>query len=402
MSPALALVLVFLLAPMVLIARAEWASRRRRAFAELRRQPPCRVLSDNEDAALAVVRALTGCAHDHQVRVVSGAFGNASLFGARAINHADLGEIPVLLPFDAWRHIATDNHAEVVLADGMAVVVRLNGFHIVGAQRRADRAAAVEEAPFEPLVLRPRRHRVHSLAPSEVLGMRMESAAEVRLRRHRPPRWTGLLVALLALGAAAALHDDSPFWLQLLLCSPLLAIAALALWLSRPRRRGPAVPQRVLQVRGRLADFALHPQHPPLWLIGSDRRIELPAEWLGSGHFVSGRCVRLDVRESDGVVLGAGPHWSRVEDHHHYPPSGALWPLAWLGMMLVVLLFGGTSPDLISDAGAARADAWRLWWLLALAITLWQPIGFLRRTRHALRRTARYTAALAKRPPPAH
>ncbi len=394
--PPTALLLMIIVPLMLVAAGFEWSSRMRDALVALRRRTPLRTLSADEHTALGPVRATTGQMHDNQVRHLSGAVdGDQYAWGDRVTNRARIAGVQVLLPFDAWRHLAEDNDAEVVLIGDMAVAVRLNRFHIVGAQRRARRNAALDDAGFDVPDLRPRRQRIEDCAPSQLRGERLESPEEVALRRATGSRAGGWGAAVLALGAVTFTVNDALQWEQWLLSSPLLAIAGLAIWLAMRGRQGPATATRVLQVSGRLCMLRLHPAHVCVWLIGNDRRIEFPFEWMEGPHFQEGRRVLLDIRESDGQVLAAGPGWSLADDRRSFPPRGAWWHMAWLGMMPLVLMFAGLPP--LSE----ESPTWVLWWPSAAVFALWQAGQLLRKAWKWHRCSSRLQAELSSRRAPA-
>jgi len=130
MSRVALLVGLALLVAMATAAVLEWTSPVRGKLAALRRSSAMRTLDDRERAALAPLRALTGCVHDDQVRVLTGAFTGESRRAGYPVCYGLLGGIPVLMPSQAWPHIADHNDAEVVMARHWAVVVRLNGFEV--------------------------------------------------------------------------------------------------------------------------------------------------------------------------------------------------------------------------------------------------------------------------------
>ena len=130
MSRAALLVALALLLAMIVAAVAEWTSRVRNGLASLRRGSALRTLEADEHAALATVRALTGCVHGDQVQVLRGTFTGGAVSRHYPVCDGLLGGIPALLPRQACPHLAADNDAEVVLGERWAVVVRLNGFHV--------------------------------------------------------------------------------------------------------------------------------------------------------------------------------------------------------------------------------------------------------------------------------
>lgn len=411
MSLDATLLLLAVLLAVLVTCYMQWASDERAALRLLRRNPPLRLLTEDEDAALATLRALSGRKHDTQVRVLSGAFNGTSAFGNRPFHRAYLGDVAVLLPFDAWRHVAADNHAEVVLGGDSALVVRLNGFHIVGARQRlaAEEAehAAASEGPLQ------RKGRIaRPIAACTVRGQRLETAAEVAMRRGDGVRWPGIVIALLALAALPALQIDVALWSRLFLGLPLCAVAGTAVWMAWPRQRGPRVPQPVLHLSGVLNQLTLLPGHSPRWLLGSDHSVQLPAEWLACKRFRSGQYLELAVRESDGLVLAAGREWSLVADRARFSPGDAARSLIWLWLTLCVMLFGGLFVELplaasnTSATAKASTDALTLlhgvWWPLTGATGIWHSMHIIRRSRRNRQCQVWRGAALAARTPPTH
>ncbi|MGE8215359.1 MAG: hypothetical protein ACN6RD_04075 [Stenotrophomonas maltophilia] len=149
MSPFAVLTLIAV--PIMLaLGYLHWRTERSEALHALRRSHPQRPLSEEERAALAPIRAITGAAHDDQVRRLSGALdpGSAAAVGHWPFHRIQRAGVEALLPFDGWRHLAAANHAELVMAGAVAWVVRLNGFHVVAAQARCERNAAKRPFPY--------------------------------------------------------------------------------------------------------------------------------------------------------------------------------------------------------------------------------------------------------------
>lgn len=352
---------------MIVLVLLGWISRVRTAVDSLRRSSTLRTLDADEHTALAPVRALTGCGHDDQVKRLGGSFTAGGYWNTFPVCDGLLGGIPVFLPRKAWRYLSEENEAEVVLGEREAVVVRLNGFTIAAARPDA--------------------------APSRVCGERMETAEEVSVRRGPGLRPSPLLIAALALWASTRVPG--------LLAMPLLAIAGLAAWLGLPRHNGPATAQRVLQVRGRLRAYQRTAQTSRVWLLGNDRRVQLPEEWENAAGFSRGRSMLLEVRTCDGWVLGAGRAWCLASDRRRYPPTGGFWHLCWLGLLLCVLVFGTTGMPLPQhlDSGGATAYGWQVLAVLALG---WQAVRIVVCTVQFLRRSAALAADIAQRPAPGH
>ncbi|MDF2481719.1 MAG: hypothetical protein K0R79_2076 [Stenotrophomonas indicatrix] len=377
MSRAALLVVLALLLAVIVAAVAEWTSRVRTGLASLRRSSALRTLDADEHAALATVRALTGCVHDDQVQVLRGKFTGGSASRHYPVGDGLLGGIPVLLPRQACPHLAADNDAEVVLGERWAVVVRLNGFHV---------------AAMRPVA-----------AASRIRGERLETPEEVAMRRGPGLRPSALLIAVLALWAAAdasgLLCLSLPRDVSYLSGVPLFAIAGLGFWLGRPRRRGPATAQRVLQVQGRLRAYQRNGQTSQAWLLGKDLRVQLPWEWVNVAGFSTGRSMRLDVRACDGKVLAAGPGWCLASDRLSYPASGGFWHLAWLGLLLLLQVLGVIWLPLPQrpDLGWPGVLHWQLFALLAAG---WHVLMLVVCVRRSVSRTAALGAALKARPAP--
>ncbi len=367
MSRAAVLVGLAVVCLMVVAGVAEWTSRVRAGLASLRRSSTLRTLGADENMALAPVRALTGCDHDDQVKRLRGVFTGGACWNNFPVGDGLLGGVPVLVPRQAWPYLSEDNEAEVVLDKRVAVVVRLNGFSIAAARPDA--------------------------ATSRVCGERLETPEEVSMRRGPRLRPSPLLIAALALWAATGVPG--------LLAMPLLAIAGLAAWLGFPRRNGPATAQRVLRVRGRLRVYQRTAQTSRVWLLGNDRRVQLPEKWEHAAAFSRGRSMLLEVRTCDGWVLGAGTAWCLASDRQRYPPTGGFWQLAWLGLLLCVLVFGAAWMPLSQrlELGWPLASGWRAAALLALG---WHAVRFVICMVQFHRRNEALDADIAQRPDPWH
>jgi len=352
---------------MVLAAVTGWAARVRTRLASLRRSSTLRTLDADEHCALAALRALTGCVYDDQVKRLRGVFTGGACWNNFPVGDGLLGGVPVLVPRRAWPYLSEDNEAEVVLDKRVAVVVRLNGFSIAAARPDA--------------------------ATSRVCGERLETPEEVSMRRGPGLRPSPLVIAALALWAATGVPG--------LLAMPLLAIAGLAAWLGFPRRNGPETAQRVLRVRGRLRVYQRTAQTSRVWLLGNDRRVQLPEKWEHAAAFSCGRSMLLEVRTCDGWVLGAGTAWCLASDRQRCPPTGGFWQLAWLGLLLCVLVFGAAWMPLSQrlELGWPPASGWRAAALLALG---WHAVRFVICMVQFHRRNEALDADIAQRPDPWH
>ncbi|MCW2065834.1 UNVERIFIED_ORG: hypothetical protein M2420_001172 [Stenotrophomonas maltophilia] len=377
MSRAALLVVLALLLAMIVAAVAEWTSRVRTGLASLRRSSALRTLEADEHAALATVRALTGCVHGDQVQVLRGTFTGGAVSRHYPVCDGLLGGIPLLLPQQAYPHLAADNAAEVVLGERWAVVVRLNGFPVTA---------------MRPVA-----------AASRIRGERLETPEEIAMRRGPRLRPPALLIAVLALWAAAdasgLLCMPLPRDVSYLSGVPLLVIAGLAVWLGRPRRRGAATAQRVLQVQGRLRAYQRNAQTSQAWLLGNDLRVQLPWEWVNVAAFSTARSMRLDVRAGDGKVLAAGPDWCLASDRLRYPSSGGFWHLAWLAMLLLLLVLGATWAPLSQHPDLP----WRgvvHWQLSALLAAGWHALMLVVCVRRSVSRTAARRVVFEARPAP--
>lgn len=360
MTSRVAVLVALVVATAMLVAAiAEWMARTRGALQALRQAPVLRSLDAGEQAALAPLRALTGIAHDDQVRPLQGALASASHRPWQPFNDGRLGGVPVLFPAVAHRHLAAWNDAEVVLAAHWAIIVRLNG-------------VALAALP--------------GVGASRLLSERLESDAEVALRRGGRLRTAGLGTAAMALWACA----HTPVSTAL----PLIVLAMLAAGLSWPRRRGPRTAQPVLRVAGRLQNLQRTPAQAPVWLLGRDRRVQLPPEWQDAAAFSTPRVMQLDLRQCDGQVLAAGPHWRLADDRQAFPASGSGWHLAWLALLLAIM---GTAA---AGSLPGNPQAMLPWWLAAVGMALWQVVQGVRSAGRALQRDSARRQAFAARPPP--
>lgn len=293
-----------------------WRQRRdaRYFLGRLAGQPPVRTLTDDEQAALQPLRACLGIGNDRQVRTLSGAHARHVLqIHATRMEQDTIGDVNVVLPYDAFDHLAAHNDAEVVLGPGVAVVVRLNEFHI-GSAARAWRT------------------------PTQVCGERLETNEERTLRRQPGVPWAAAALALLATFCAAATQWDvgastwAVFGLGLLL-------AALSAALSLRRQVGPAALQTIVHVRGRLNRLQINaPTNAAIeghyLLVGNDQRVEPPHAWRAATCLAPGTWIDAEIYRHSRALLTLGPGWSVLDEQRRF----AAIPVARHAVMFAVAL----------------------------------------------------------------
>jgi len=333
--------------------------RRTRMRRVLRAAPVTRTLDDAEYKALAHLRADGRLGMDREVRCIEGDFQRRRVGGVlHGVIYHYIGGTNVILPYDAMQHVSEYNHAEVVLgrrvmlADPVAVVVRLGAFRIAEGLRREQHQQAAEAAWHAGQDPSPDAHttQAHHARPRSrvvpgdavILAQRQESNEELDLCRAP---WLGLVPAacwLLACGvfwfATWARHADAVTWGA---SAAAAIVAGVGVVLTRRRVRPEAVPGEVNRVRGVLNGTAFHfagqPMFGPPFLLGRQQTVELPDHWHCLGTLPIGPAVDAQVRTIDRHVLSLGPAWSLVDEARRFPPVPYAHHLIWLIVAAVAL-----------------------------------------------------------------
>ncbi|MFP1683696.1 IgaA/UmoB family intracellular growth attenuator [Alloalcanivorax sp. C16-1] len=294
--------------------------------------------------------------------------------------HHMIGGVEVILPFDAEHFLDQDNQAEVVFADKLAVVVRLNGFELLeGAEREQRRETARDQwqrgesghlqdvtlddddqdAARDPAT--GDRHRV------EILHQRDETPAEIEARQGRGlGLLSGLCWSLALIAVALAASRQSGLW-QGLWAALALAGAALGLWLFwRRRRPGPA--GKVNRVTGylNLMPVAVDEQQGTVSVapvLGDKFPFSLPDHWRPHIKLEQDQRLDLGLRVDDYSVVDyseantPGRRFSVDEEQRRHPPVywGRHLSLALVGLVALAAALLGPARPLLD---AAQTGQW--------------------------------------------
>ncbi|MEO1901020.1 MAG: IgaA/UmoB family intracellular growth attenuator [Alcanivorax sp.] len=317
--------------------------------------------------------------HSEEVFPLSGAYHRHGISsqGNQTWHHM-IGGVEVILPFDAEHFLDQDNQAEVVFADKLAVVVRLNGFELLeGAAREQRRETARdqwrrgesghlqdvtlddEDAPGDPADEDP--HRV------EILHQRDETPAEIKARQGRGlGLLSGLCWSLAFVAVALAASRQSTLWLGLW-AALAVAGAALGLWLFWRRwRPGPA--GKVNRVTGylNLMPVSVDEQRQTVSVapvLGDKFPFSLPDHWRPRIELEQGRRLDLGLRVDDYSVVDyseantPGRRFSVDEEQRRHPPVywGRHLTLALVGLVALAAALTGPARPVLD---AAQAGQW--------------------------------------------
>ncbi|WP_269789600.1 IgaA/UmoB family intracellular growth attenuator [Stenotrophomonas sp. Iso1] len=377
------MIMVFNIAVLVaaLISAITYWSRRgedRDALQALRETPSFRTLDEDERQALEPMRrTLQVNFVSGQVHRLSGSYARHGLStnGGETM-HDTIGGVEVLLPYDALSFLDVHNEAEVVVTAKLAIVVRLNDFHVVEGYKRHQEQHAKQSAweaghtmPASPAMAEMSAANAAQTGPQntaaveatdtnqtlgavEILAQRKENAEEIDERRKEDK---GFLPAVLWLASFLLLWFGSiglfSWGLTLLLAS---IPVGLAMWLSRKPATQSERPGNVNQVRGPLTvvDTVSHKGNHDgtLLFLGDSEPLDMPGHWLLSGRIPFGEVLHMDIRTRDLRVLGLGKGWSLADEQRRFPKvrwhrNVTLLVVAVLGMFLAVLNSNGLAHD---------------------------------------------------------
>ncbi|WP_411849420.1 IgaA/UmoB family intracellular growth attenuator [Stenotrophomonas sp. LGBM10] len=340
----------------------------RNALLHLRAQPDHRPLEPDERAALAPLLASVGHPAEGGVKRLDGVYRRSGFWYQGAASVHDLIDgVEVVLPFDAHAHLAAHNAAEVVICGKVAIVVRVNAFHLRDGYARSLQIQAdmVREHALDPDAV---PSGIPFPGPAQVLSERDETPEEIALRRRWRARWPCIVAGLSAclvwwiatfdIGRASAVG---------LVAGGLLLALAVVLFL-RPAGKG-ATAARVVRVRGIFHLLVLpSPQNAAVadthLLIGHDRRLQLPFAWNDRDRLVPGQWLDAEICLADGKTLSIGRHWSRVDEQQRFPATGlATHALMFAGAVLALAwaLASGHGPldDMQRAAWLFSGSEWR-------------------------------------------
>ncbi|GAA5126410.1 IgaA/UmoB family intracellular growth attenuator [Alloalcanivorax gelatiniphagus] len=285
--------------------------------------------------------------------------------------HHIIGGVEVILPFDAEHFLSHDNQAEVVFADKLAVVVRLNDFELLeGAARDRRRESARNQweqgdrGALQDIVDNDEEETEDDQAARrrvDILLQRDETEAEILAREGRGlGLLAGLCWTLAFIALALAASRDSLTWLLIWSALALLC-AAPALWLIwRPWRPGP--PGKVNRVSGylNLIPVGLDEQTQTVSVapaLGDKFAFQLPDQWRPYIEYEQDQRLELELRVDDYSVVDYNRRFSVDQEYRRHPPVywGRHLSLALVGLLaLVVALLGPVRPEL----DAAQAGQW--------------------------------------------
>lgn len=279
------------------------------SWSELCNSQPIREMSDEESAAVqAFLCAWKLQLRDHGVRQLQGVLGATG-------GQASVDFIPLTLPFDSASFLQpSDNQAEVVLTQGAALVLKLNGFDLLQACQSPQ----------------------GEVAPTLLVAEREETPEETLARVPLGPTTfdRAMLLALLFLLLVALGRTDSGEALGIAGAVLVLSLALIARGIYRRESRQR---QRVRQYRG-------------LWL--ESKRVKGDIEEYGyslCGTLTvpvpprlrmlsllppSGAEVEIELLADGSELLSISGHWSALEEHRNARP-------VFLGRALLLMLIAG-------------------------------------------------------------
>lgn len=352
-----------------LIVYASRRSGNRGALKSFRNTPVLRRITDEEKSALQPFLMGQGLAVDDEVRELAGAFVRHGLQAqGSSTEHDTIGDVDVLLPYDALDYIEPHNQALVVLSRKCAVVIRVNGFDLLEGRQRAQRQQAQD---------RQWKHGAAGALPTldeigreadpaaryqrgevDILGQRTETPEEVASRMGRGG-WASALVWLAAFALLWVATWDATRGAQAYLLGAGLIAAAWAAWLfvRRPSATAAArVPQPVNRVRGMLNRIAVvnagnaSVRNVGLF-IGDKLSLVLPSHWNDAAKVPHGEVIEAELRTGDFSAVSFGSSWSVADEWRRFRP--AYWGRHLLLMLVGLLALGVlalSAPDLRGEA----------------------------------------------------
>ena len=283
--------------------------------------------------------------------------------------HHMIGGVEVILPFDADLFLDQENQAEVVFADKLAVVVRLNDFELLDAAAREGRRDTArdqwqegargnmeevflndddtteEDAQDEAEAAR-RRVEIH--------GQREETPGETEARLGRGlGLLPGLLWSLAFLALGIAVFRDTLLWLAIWGVLA-LALGGWASWLFW-RRRQPGPAGKVNRVSGvvNLLPISIDEANSTVSVaatLGGKLAFQLPDHWRPHAQLEDGQRLELDLRVDDYSVVTYDRRLSLDEEYQRCPPVYWGRHLSMALVAVVALLVGlGARPDPAGD-----------------------------------------------------
>lgn len=347
-----------------------YASRRsgnKSALKGFRDMPVLRRITDEERSALQPFLMGQGLTVEDDVRELGGAFVRHGLQSqGSSTEHDTIGDVDVLLPYDAIEYVEAHNQALVVLSKKCAVVIRVNGFDLLEGRQRAQRQQA-QDAQWkrgEPGALpslddvgpdaglrAPGAEAAASVASDPnarykrgevvILNQRAETPEEVESRVGRGSGWGSALVWLLAFALLWLATWDATRAAQAYLLGAGLLAGLCAAWLFVRRPAGTSAerhPQQVNRVRGMLNEIAVVNagnvaiKRVGLFL-GDKLSLVLPSHWAHASSTPYGEVIEAELRAGDCSAVSFGDKWSVADEWRRFRP-------AYWGRHLLHLLVG--------------------------------------------------------------
>jgi hypothetical protein len=330
-----------------------YAARRRNdrhAFHVLGKSPVIRSLNEAEFAALEPFRLTGQLDESREVRRLTGPYVLEGDGGQTL--HERLGEVEVLLPYDARRFVAEHNPAEVVLGRSQAIVVRMHGFDIVAgrareqavhAQRVGDQRNAHRHLPADGCADGATASLTHSTdgASAYLLGQRVETPEERALRQRPWLGWSSAGCYLLAclLFWLGTLHNLGLAGLMLVAG---LISAVVGVLLTRPRKRplptaGTVnMAQGILEGPRRLPNGHVDTDSPVLVIGGID--VYTPRPWCSHPALPVGQRVLAHFRAEDRHLLSLSCGALQAQTYR-WPPVNWGRHLCWTGTAILATLW---------------------------------------------------------------
>lgn len=281
----------------------------RLSWSELCDSQPIREMSDEESAAVqAFLCAWNMQLRDHGVRQLQGVLSATG-------DQASVDFIPLTLPFDSASFLqASDNQAEVVLTQGSALVLKLNGFDLLQACQSPQ----------------------GEVAPTLLVAEREETPEEALFRVPVGPTTfdRAMLLALLFLLLVALGRTDSgEAWGiagGVLVLS--LALMGRSLYRRESRQR-----QRVRRYRGLWIESKRVKGDVEEYRYSLCGTLTVPVPpRLGMQSLLppSGMEVEVELLADGSELLSISGHWSALEEHRNARP-------VFLGRALLLMLIAG-------------------------------------------------------------
>ncbi|MGJ7566563.1 IgaA/UmoB family intracellular growth attenuator [Variovorax sp. GB1R11] len=369
-----------------LIVYASRRSGNKSALKGFRDRPVLRRITDEEKSALQPFLMGQGLTVEDDVRELSGAFLRHGLQSqGSSTEHDTIGDVDVLLPYDAIEYVEAYNEALVVLSKKCAVVIRVNGFDLLEGRQRAQRQQAQDaqwkrgepgalpslddvepgaglRAPEAAASVASDPDARYKRGEVVILNQRAETPEEVESRVGRGSGWGSALVWLLAFALLWLATWDATRAAQPYLLGAGLVAALCAAWLFVRRPSGTSAerhPQQVNRVRGMLNEIAVVNagnvaiKRVGLFL-GDKLSVALPSHWAHAPSTPYGEVIEAELRASDCSAVSFGDKWSVADEWRRFRP--AYWGRHLLHLLVGLLALAALALSLPDPRADLRGD----------------------------------------------